>query len=115
MSLDGDELLIKFENGTAVNMSSLTPQPAGSLEYFEYTPMNGTLKNGTVIFFRLVAIDKADLKSEPSNLARATMFIPSPPPPPKPTQKPGNSANGITGTLGIMILTLVSAIAVFHI
>lgn len=114
MSLDSNQLDI-FENGTAVNISSVTPQPAGSLETFHFSPIN-TLKNGTVIFFRLVAIDKAELKSEPSNLAKATKYIPPPPPPPpEPTKGPGNSAIGVTGTLGTIILTLVTVIAVLHI
>ncbi|XP_018411412.1 PREDICTED: epithelial chloride channel protein-like [Nanorana parkeri] len=112
ISRDSDELMANFENGTVVNISSLAPQPAGSMEYFELTPVNGTLKNGTVLFFRLVAIDKANHKSDPSNLARATMFIPSPP---QPTKRPENSAIGVTGTLAIVILTLVTVIPVFHI
>ncbi|KAM5149073.1 calcium-activated chloride channel regulator 1-like isoform 1-T1 [Mantella aurantiaca] len=116
ISLDSEELLINFENGTAINISSLTPQPAGSIEYYNYTPINGTLKNGTVLYFSLIAIDKVNQKSEPSNLARAIMFIPSPPQPePIPTKKPGNSAMGVTGTLSIVIFTLVIAISAFHI
>lgn len=120
MSLDSKELLVNFENGTVINITSLTPQPSGSVEHFNFTPENLTIKNGTVLYFSLVAIDKANLKSEPSNLARAIMFIPPPPQPkpspkPSPTTRPGNSAMGVTGTLSIIILTLVTALTGFHI
>ncbi|XP_072276029.1 calcium-activated chloride channel regulator 1-like isoform X2 [Pyxicephalus adspersus] len=108
MSFDSEELLVNFESGKVINVSSLVPQPSGSIEHFIYTPMNGTLKNGTALYFRLVAIDKVNQKSEPSNLARAIMFIPSPP-------TPGNSAMGVTGTISIVILSLVTAMTVFYI
>lgn len=116
MSLDSEELLVNFENGTVINMTSLTPQQSGSVEHFNFTSENLIIKNGTVLYFSLVAIDKANQKSDPSNLARAIMFIPPPPQPkPTPTKRPGNSATGVTGTLSIVILTLVTGITAFHI
>ncbi|XP_044156319.1 calcium-activated chloride channel regulator 1-like [Bufo gargarizans] len=111
MSLSSEELVDHFANGTAINISSLTPSPSGSREEFSFTPQNITIKNGTIIYFALVAIDKADQKSEPSNVARAALFIPAPKPP---TIKPGNSANSIFGTGNVLILTLVMTIAAFH-
>ncbi|XP_075038534.1 calcium-activated chloride channel regulator 1-like [Mixophyes fleayi] len=79
MSLNSQMLLKNFENGTAINISSLTPLPAGSREQFSFTPQNIAMKkNVTVIYFTLVAIDKNNQKSEPSNLARAALFM-SPP------------------------------------
>ncbi|KAM9324774.1 uncharacterized protein PAF06_000863 [Gastrophryne carolinensis] len=118
MSFNSDELLDNFENGTRVNTTSIIPKPAGSLEYFSFTPVNITIKNGTVFYFSLVAIDKVNQRSAPSNLARAAMFLPTPPPPPPPptsrpypTTKPGNSATGVTGSMSTIILFLVTITA----
>lgn len=112
MGLSREELVASFENGTAVNISSLAPSPSGSYEIFSFTPQGITIKNGTVLYFALVAIDDADLKSEPSNVARAALFIPSPKPTPGPTRKPGNSASSILG-IG-STLTLVMTVIAFH-
>ncbi|KAM9324773.1 LOW QUALITY PROTEIN: uncharacterized protein PAF06_000862 [Gastrophryne carolinensis] len=118
MSFNSDELLDNFENGTRVNTTSIIPKPAGSVEYFSFTPVNITIKNGTVFYFSLVAIDKVNQRSAPSNLARAAMFLPTPPPPPPPptsrpypTIKPGNSATGVTGSMNTIILFLVTITA----
>lgn len=112
MGLSREELVASFENGTAVNISSLVPSPSGSYEIFSFTPQGITIKNGTVLYFALVAIDDADLRSEPSNVARAALFIPSPKPTPGPTRKPGNSASSILG-IG-STLTLVMTVIAFH-
>lgn len=112
MGLSREELVASFENGTAVNISSLAPSPSGSYEIFSFTPQGITIKNGTVLYFALVAIDDADLRSEPSNVARAALFIPSPKPTPGPTRKPGNSASSILG-IG-STLTLVMTVIAFH-
>lgn len=112
MGLSREELVASFENGTAVNISSLAPSPSGSYEIFSFTPQGITIKNGTVLYFALVAIDDADLRSEPSNVARAALFIPSPKPTPGPTRKPGNSASSILG-IG-STLTLVMTVIAFY-
>lgn len=114
MGLNNDELVANFENGTVVNISSLTPSPSGSRESFSFTPQGITIKNGTVLYFALVAIDKANLKSEPSNVARAALFIPSPKPTPRPTTKPGNSANSLLGIGNTLIWTLVMTVVAFY-
>ncbi|XP_075689384.1 calcium-activated chloride channel regulator 1-like [Rhinoderma darwinii] len=116
MSLNSEELIANFENGTAINISSVTPLESGSSENFSFTPQNITIKNGTILYFSLVAIDKAEQKSEPSNEARAALFLPAPKPDPttRPTVKPGNSANSILGTRNTLILTLVMIVVSFH-
>ncbi|KAG8555787.1 hypothetical protein GDO81_017813 [Engystomops pustulosus] len=114
MSLNSEALVENFDNGTAVNISSLAPAIAGSAEEFSFTPQDIALKNGTVIYFGLVAIDEAGQKSEPSNVARAALFIPTPAAKPAPTVKPGNSANSILGSGNTFILTLVLTILAYH-
>ncbi|KAM3915157.1 calcium-activated chloride channel regulator 1-like isoform 1-T2 [Leptodactylus fuscus] len=122
MSLSSDTLVDNFDNNTAINISRLIPQPAGSSEEFNFKPQGIAIENGTVIYFALVAIDKVDQKSEPSNVARAALFIPAPKPTPKPTprptpkptKKPGNSANSIVGAGNALILTLLMTILAFH-
>ncbi|KAG9483189.1 hypothetical protein GDO78_009245 [Eleutherodactylus coqui] len=105
MSLSS-ELVDNFENGTAINISSLTPSPSGSTEVFRFTLRDITIKNGTVLYFVLVAIDKVNQTSDPSNLARAAFFLPAP--------ESGNSANSILGTGNTLILTLVMTIITFY-
>ncbi|KAM4022555.1 calcium-activated chloride channel regulator 1-like isoform 1-T2 [Anomaloglossus baeobatrachus] len=102
MSLSSETLLDDFENGTAVNISSLTPSSSGSREEFRFTPHNTTIKNGTIFYFALVAIDKANLKSEPSNVARAALFLPR------------NSASSLLGAGNTLIVTLLMTIIAFH-
>ncbi|XP_068098194.1 calcium-activated chloride channel regulator 1-like [Hyperolius riggenbachi] len=75
MSLSREELLDNFENGTVVDITYVIPQPAGTLEQFYFTPQNITISNGSVLYFAMVAIDKVKQVSEPSNLARASLYI----------------------------------------
>ncbi|XP_069823731.1 calcium-activated chloride channel regulator 1-like [Dendropsophus ebraccatus] len=110
MSLSGEELSVNFENGTAINISSLTPSPAGSSELFSFSPQGIPIRNGTVLYFALVAVDKVNLRSDPSNVARASLFLPAP----RTTTKPPNSANSLLGTGYMMTLTLVMMLAAFH-
>ncbi|KAM4642760.1 calcium-activated chloride channel regulator 1-like [Discoglossus pictus] len=109
MSLDYKDLIKNFENTTAVNISGLTPKPAGSSETFAFQPETIDIKNGTIIYFALIAIDKVSLKSDISNLARATLFLPPPPPPPPPPPKttPG-SGSDCSRKLNTMILVLMT-------
>ncbi|XP_072276906.1 calcium-activated chloride channel regulator 1-like [Pyxicephalus adspersus] len=104
MSHNREELFHKFENATVVDITDLKPLPAGTTEQFNFTLQNITIKNGTVLYFSLVAIDKVNHISEPSNLARALMFIPPP---------AFSSANYILQT-GDMVL-LISLAAYFSI
>ncbi|KAE8610703.1 hypothetical protein XENTR_v10012210 [Xenopus tropicalis] len=85
MSLSSKDLSENFENATTINVTHLTPQQAGSRETFIFTPENVTIQNGTIIFFALIAFDDVGLKSDPSNLAKATFFVPQ--------TNPGNGSN----------------------
>lgn len=96
MSHNREELLDNFENGTIVDTTDLIPLPAGTMEIFSFTPQNITIKNGTVLYFVLVAIDKVNQMSEPSNLAKALLFIP-----------PDPRSNSKTGAMVLLILLAV--------
>lgn len=100
MSHDSEELLHSFENGTIVDTSDLIPLQAGTMEQFSFNPQNTTIKNGTVLYFALVAIDKVNQKSEPSNLAKALSFIPP------------NVANDLLQT-GAMVFPILLAVLFF--
>ncbi|XP_053549084.1 calcium-activated chloride channel regulator 3A-1-like [Bombina bombina] len=89
MSFNFQELIDNFENATWVNISNLSPQPAGCNETFVFEPEKLVIKNGTIIYFGLVATDNVNQTSEMSNLARATLFLPPTPSPlSSPTQIP---------------------------
>ncbi|XP_053326282.1 calcium-activated chloride channel regulator 1-like [Spea bombifrons] len=90
LSPDPQELLTNFSMASAVNISSLTPQPAGSEEIFTFTLEDIAVTNGTVIYFALIAFDEADQKSDLSNLGRAVQFVP---PPPTPTPVPTTTSD----------------------
>ncbi|XP_053325133.1 calcium-activated chloride channel regulator 1-like [Spea bombifrons] len=107
MSLTAQELLNNFANATFVNISSITPQPAGSRETFTFEPENITLKNGTIIYFALIAFDDSNQNSDVSNIARAVLYIP---PPPKPTSD-NNSAMDISGKMSTILMVLTSGLA----
>ncbi|CAH2311865.1 epithelial chloride channel -like [Pelobates cultripes] len=81
MSLSSQELLHHFVNTTAINISNITPKPAGSKEIFTFTPENISLTNGTIIYFALVAFDEINQQSKISNLARVELFVPPSPEP----------------------------------
>ncbi|XP_071983614.1 calcium-activated chloride channel regulator 1-like [Engystomops pustulosus] len=74
MSTDLKELLQKFDNSIIVDISILTPQPAGSSETFTFVPKDAVVQNGTILFFALTAVDKALQRSSPSNIARAAII-----------------------------------------
>ncbi|KAM4722893.1 calcium-activated chloride channel regulator 1-like [Rhinophrynus dorsalis] len=99
MSLSSKELINSFENATAINISSVTPQPAGANETFMFTPGDIVIENGTIIYFALIAIDDVDLKSDLSNLARATLLLPPP---------ANNSGNNISGKLSTVFLAFIA-------
>ncbi|XP_063794822.1 calcium-activated chloride channel regulator 1-like [Pseudophryne corroboree] len=81
MSVSPKDLRDNFNGSTPVNMSSVTPQPAGSSETFTFAPENVVIENGTILFFAIVAIDKVSQISDMSNIAQAALFIPPTPAP----------------------------------
>lgn len=54
----------------------LIPKEANSQEVFVFKPENITFVNGTDLFIAIQAVDKVNLKSEISNIARVSLFIP---------------------------------------
>ncbi|KAM8930573.1 calcium-activated chloride channel regulator 1-like [Pelodytes ibericus] len=88
MSTHPKELRDNFGNTTAVNISSLKPQTAGSSEIFVFVPEDISIKNGTVLYFALIETDKVSHKSDPSNIAQAALFIPPTPAPATTTPVP---------------------------
>lgn len=68
-----------FSSTNLVNTSTLLPQESGSAEQHSFQP-NTTIKNGTALFFAVQSMDQQSARSEVSNVARATKYIPSPRP-----------------------------------
>ncbi|KAL6471774.1 hypothetical protein MHYP_G00204240 [Metynnis hypsauchen] len=72
------EILQKnFSDANPVNTSALQPQEAGSDEQFSFLP-GVTIQNGSTLFFAVRSEDKEAMKSEVSNIARVTKFVPTP-------------------------------------
>ncbi|XP_075688593.1 calcium-activated chloride channel regulator 1-like [Rhinoderma darwinii] len=76
MSEDLRVLLDSSNTSTSVNISSMTPKPSGSSETFTFIPENFVIKSGTILYFALIAIDKASQRSDLSNIAQAAHIIP---------------------------------------
>ncbi|XP_046718340.1 calcium-activated chloride channel regulator 1-like [Silurus meridionalis] len=77
-----DDLKMLQDNFTSCdldNSSSLVPQESGFAEQYFFQP-NITIKNGTTLFFAVQSMDKESTKSEVSNIARATNYVPGPSP-----------------------------------
>ncbi|KAI4882946.1 hypothetical protein NFI96_015881, partial [Prochilodus magdalenae] len=68
-----------FSNANLVNTSALQPQESGLDERYSFSP-DVPIQNGTTLFFAIQSEDKDTVKSEISNIARATKFVPTPTP-----------------------------------
>ncbi|XP_066525167.1 calcium-activated chloride channel regulator 4A-like isoform X2 [Hoplias malabaricus] len=91
-----------FSNAYPVNTSTLQPQEAGSAEHYSFL-FETTIPNGTILFFAVRSEDKEAMKSEVSNIAQGTKFVPSPKPPE--ISKPGLNLIAIVFlVLGVIIL-----------
>ncbi|ERE88791.1 calcium-activated chloride channel regulator 1 [Cricetulus griseus] len=75
------DLRDKFNTSVQVNTTSLIPKEANSEEIFEFELEDNSFGNGTDIFIAIQAVDKSNLKSEISNIARVSLFIPTEEPP----------------------------------
>ncbi|KAG8555801.1 hypothetical protein GDO81_017820 [Engystomops pustulosus] len=109
MSTSPKELRDNFYGSVFINVSTLTPLPAGSTETFTFTPENVVIKNGTILYFALVASDKMSQKSDISNIAQAALFIP-PPPAPTTAPRPTSSKIDVTAVTGIVCAAAVFAL-----
>ncbi|XP_055470384.1 calcium-activated chloride channel regulator 1 [Psammomys obesus] len=78
MSTSIADLRDKFNTSVQVSTIDLIPKEANSQETFEFELQNNAFENGTDIFLAIQAVDKSNLKSEISNIARASVFIPTP-------------------------------------
>ncbi|XP_072547017.1 calcium-activated chloride channel regulator 1-like [Salminus brasiliensis] len=67
-----------FSNATSVD-TALQPQEAGSAEQHALSDI--PIQNGTTLFFAIRTEDNDTLKSDVSNIARVTSFVPTPRPP----------------------------------
>ncbi|XP_071983458.1 calcium-activated chloride channel regulator 1-like [Engystomops pustulosus] len=85
MNIKHNDLRNNFDGSTPINVSALTPLPAGSSETFSFKPENIVIQNGTILYFALVAIDKVAQRSDVSNIAQAALVLP---PTPAPTTEP---------------------------
>ncbi|XP_021513706.1 calcium-activated chloride channel regulator 1 [Meriones unguiculatus] len=78
MSTSITDLKDKFNTSIQVSTINLIPKEANSQETFEFELQNNGFENGTDIFLAIQAVDKSNLKSEISNIARVSVFIPTP-------------------------------------
>ncbi|XP_054422903.1 calcium-activated chloride channel regulator 1 [Pteronotus mesoamericanus] len=79
------DLRDKFNESFQVNTADLIPKEANSKEVFVFTPEGITFENGTDLFIAVQAVDKVNLTSEISNIARVSLFIPPQIPPETPS------------------------------
>ncbi|XP_008056510.1 calcium-activated chloride channel regulator 1 [Carlito syrichta] len=78
------DLRDKFDDSLQVNTTHLIPKEANSEEIFVFKPENITFENGTDLFIAVQAVDKVNLRSEISNIAQVSLFIPPQTPPETP-------------------------------
>ncbi|XP_010634986.1 calcium-activated chloride channel regulator 1 [Fukomys damarensis] len=102
------DLRDKFNDAVQVNTTDLIPKEANAEEIFVFKPENVTFENGTDLFIAIQAVDKVNLVSEISNIARVSLFIPSAPETPSPDDTSAPCPNiSINSTIpGIHILKI---------
>uniref|UniRef100_A0A5F8H5E7 Calcium-activated chloride channel regulator 1 n=1 Tax=Monodelphis domestica TaxID=13616 RepID=A0A5F8H5E7_MONDO len=76
MSKDILTLRENFDAALQVNTTDLIPNDANSKEDFMFKP-DFLIENGTTVFLAIKAVDKANLTSPISNIAQASLIIPS--------------------------------------
>ncbi|XP_040263311.1 calcium-activated chloride channel regulator 1-like [Bufo bufo] len=109
MSINHKDLRENFAGATPVNISSISPQEAGNRETFSFVPEDVVIENGTILFFALVAIDKAAKTSDVSNIAQAALIIP---PEPAPTRDSSDGLNITTITVIVCSSVIVICIII---
>ncbi|EPY77064.1 chloride channel accessory 1 [Camelus ferus] len=88
ISTDILDLRDKFNDSLQVNTTDLIPKEANSEEVFVFKPENIPFTNGTDLFIAIQAVDKVNLKSEISNIAQVSLFIPPETPSETPPETP---------------------------
>ncbi|XP_075040146.1 calcium-activated chloride channel regulator 1-like [Mixophyes fleayi] len=112
------DLRNNFQGSTPINISRLTPLPAGSRETFSFKPQNIVIEDGTILYFAIIAIDKVAQKSDVSNIAQAALVIPptpAPTSPPTTTVPPKTNLPANDGVINITGLTLIVCLSVIAI
>ncbi|KAF1496079.1 Calcium-activated chloride channel regulator 1, partial [Pygoscelis antarcticus] len=92
-----------FDHATSVNSSNLIPKEAGREESFKIKLANFIIKNDTIIYFAIRAVDDTNLISEVSNIAQTTWFVP--PKASVPLEYDGNS-DGADSTVIVAIVAV---------
>lgn len=97
-----------------MNSSNLIPKEAGREESFKIKLENLIIKNDTVIYFAIRAVDDTNLISEVSNIVQTTWFVP--PKASVPLEYDGNNEGAdstvivaIVAVCGIFVCTIVSS------
>ncbi|XP_004431629.1 PREDICTED: calcium-activated chloride channel regulator 1 [Ceratotherium simum simum] len=101
------DLRDKFNDSLQVNTNDLIPKEANSEEVFVFKPENITFENGTDLFIAIQAVDEVNLKSEISNIAQVSLFIPPQTPPETPSPSLPYPDINVNSTIpGIRILKI---------
>ncbi|XP_074076444.1 calcium-activated chloride channel regulator 1-like [Macrotis lagotis] len=107
MSKDILTLREEFNSTVQVNTTDLIPNEANVKEVFVFKPENFITENDTTIFLAIKAVDKANLESPLSNIARASLFIPPPP------EDTSTSPTGVSiSTIVLSVVGTVAAVAI---
>ncbi|XP_078501447.1 calcium-activated chloride channel regulator 1-like isoform X2 [Lissotriton helveticus] len=85
MSGNPGHFMANFNTTTSIDVSSLTPKVAGSLETIIFAPEELALQNEGVTYFAVRATDEAGSWSEISNIAQVALIIPKTPIPTSPS------------------------------
>ncbi|XP_058268995.1 calcium-activated chloride channel regulator 1-like isoform X1 [Hemibagrus wyckioides] len=128
-SEDFKTIQYSFSSTNLVNTSGLVPQTFGSPEKHTFQP-SITLQHHTTLFIAIQSVDQQAAKSEISNIARVTKYVPThrPPPsskpdlnlppqahssnpglnlpPPTPSSIPGLNLTAIIFSLGVMTIVV---------
>ncbi|KAK3558574.1 hypothetical protein QTP86_021651, partial [Hemibagrus guttatus] len=107
-SEDFKTLLNSFSSANLVNTSGLVPQQFGSDEKHTFQPTI-TLQHGTTLFIAIQSVDQQAAKSEVSNIAQVTKYVPTHRPPP--SSDPGLNRTAILVSLSVLTI-MVCLIAV---
>ncbi|XP_052034783.1 calcium-activated chloride channel regulator 1 [Apodemus sylvaticus] len=102
------DLRDNFNTSLQVNTTDLIPKEASSEEIFEFELESDSFGNGTDIFIAIQAVDKSNLKSEISNIARVSVFIPAQEPPISEDSTPPYPEVSVNSTIpGVHVLSIV--------
>ncbi|KAM8930572.1 calcium-activated chloride channel regulator 1-like [Pelodytes ibericus] len=74
MSIDPKKLRDDFNSTLPIDLSTVLPQKAGSVERFIFVPDAALIGKATVLYFAVIAIDKDNLRSDLSNIAQAAIL-----------------------------------------